>query len=140
MGAPFLFLYFSKTFFTEIYFQYHNLQFCTPTARQGGGRGPAAQQRGGRDLYVNLKKIICAETPGGSLPPPWRAAGPLPPTHWAAGGLPPARGAAGSPILYKRVSLPLPPHLLPTTSREREGERRGEGESCNSEALPDFGS
>jgi len=54
--ASFLFLYFSKTFFTEIYFQYHNLQFCTPTARQGGGRGPAAQQRGGRDLYVNLKK------------------------------------------------------------------------------------
>ena len=51
--APFLFLYFSKTFFTEIYFQYHNLQFCTPTARQGGSRGPAAQQRGGRDLYVN---------------------------------------------------------------------------------------
>ena len=75
--APFLFLYFSKTFFTEIYFQYHILQFCTPTARQGGGRGPAAQQRGGRDLYVNLKKIICAGALGGSLPPPWRAAGSL---------------------------------------------------------------
>ena len=118
--APFLFLYFSKIFFTEIYFQYHNLQFCTPTARQGGGRGPAAQQRGGRDLYVNLKKnYLCGS--------PWRE--------------PAARqGAAGSPILYKRVSLPLPPHLLPTTSREREGERRGEGESCNGEALPNFGS
>ena len=61
--APFLFLYFSKTFFTEIYFQYHNLQFCTPTARQGGGRGPAAQQRGGRDLYVNLKKIYLRGSP-----------------------------------------------------------------------------
>jgi len=62
------------------------------------------------------------------------------------GGRPPAatplggRGAAGSPTLYKRLLSPLPPHLLPTTSREREGERRGEGGSCNSEALPDFGS
>ena len=47
----FLFLYFSKIFFTEIYFQYHILQFCTPTARQGGGRGqgacrPAAGRQG----------------------------------------------------------------------------------------------
>ena len=33
--ASFLFLYFSKPFFTEIYFQFHNLQFYTPTARQG---------------------------------------------------------------------------------------------------------
>ena len=40
----FLFLYFSKTFFTEIYFRFHNLQFYTPTARQGGGKGPAARQ------------------------------------------------------------------------------------------------
>ena len=46
--ASFLFLYFSKTFFTEIYFQFHNLQFYTPTARQGGGRGPTARLRGGR--------------------------------------------------------------------------------------------
>ena len=67
----FLFLYFSKTFFTEIYFQYHNLQFCTPTARQGGGRGPAAQQRGGRDLYVNLKKKLFAREPlAGACRPP----------------------------------------------------------------------
>jgi len=66
----------------------------------------------------------------GSLPPPCRAAGPLPPLHWAA----------GSTALYIRLLSPLPPHLLPTTSREREGERRGEGGSCNGEALPDFGS
>ena len=53
------------------------LQFCTPTARQGGGRGPAAQQRGGRDLYVNFKKIYlrgslwwepAARQGGGRLP------------------------------------------------------------------------
>jgi len=65
---------------------------------------------------------------------------PLPPLHWAAGGLPPGRGAAGSLMLYKRFPSPLLLHLLPTTSREREGERRGEGGSCNGEALPDFGS
>ena len=84
--ASFLFLYFSKTFFTEIYFQYYNLQFCIPTARQGGGRGPAAQQRGGRDLYVNFKKIYLRGSPWREPAAPWRA----------AGGLPPARGAAGS--------------------------------------------
>ena len=126
--ALFLFFYFLFSFFTKIYFQYYNLQFCTPTALLGGGRGPAAPQEGGRVLFVNKKKFICADALGGSLPPPCRAAGPLPPLHWAA----------GSPLLYKR--FPLPPHLLPTTSREREGERRGEGGSCNGEALPDFGS
>ena len=34
----FLFLYFSKLFFTEIYFRFHNLQIYTPTARRRGGR------------------------------------------------------------------------------------------------------
>ena len=52
----------------------------------------------------------------------------------------PPGGGAAAPPLYKRLSSPLPPHLLPTTSREGEGERRGEGGSCSSEALPDFGS
>ena len=33
--GAFLFLYFLKTFFTEIYFRFHILQFYTPTARQG---------------------------------------------------------------------------------------------------------
>ena len=37
-AAFFLFLYFLKMFFIEIYFWFHNLQFYTPTARQGGGR------------------------------------------------------------------------------------------------------
>ena len=36
--ALFLFLYFLFSFFTKIYFQYYNLQFCTPTALLGGGR------------------------------------------------------------------------------------------------------
>ena len=51
--AAFLFLYFLKSFFTEIYFRFHNLQCCTPTARLRGGRVPAANWRGGRDLNVN---------------------------------------------------------------------------------------
>ena len=49
-----------------------------PLRPQGGGRGPAARQEGGRDLFVN-KKIICADALGGSLPP--------------------GRGAAGSPAI-----------------------------------------
>ena len=36
----FYFYIFRKHFFTKIYFQYHNLQFCTPTARHRGGRTP----------------------------------------------------------------------------------------------------
>ena len=83
-GASFYFLYFSKTFFIKIYFQFHNLQFCTPTARQGGGRGPAARQEGGRDLYVN-KKNLFARRPlagacrpaGGRQAPPQNCSDPL---------------------------------------------------------------
>ena len=52
-SGVFLFLYFSKSFFIEIYFRFHNLQFCTPTARLRGGRVPAANWRGGRDLNIN---------------------------------------------------------------------------------------
>ena len=47
------FLYFSKLFFTEIYFRFHNLQIYTPTVRQRGGRPPAALLPGGRDLNIN---------------------------------------------------------------------------------------
>ena len=52
--APFfLFFYFSKSFFIEIYFQFHNLQIYTPTARLRGGRPPAALLPGSRDFNVN---------------------------------------------------------------------------------------
>ena len=70
-GASFLFLYFSKIFFTEIYFRFHNLQFYTPTARQGGGS----------DLYVNKNNFYLRVGR-------WRE---------LAAPLPPGRGAAGSP-------------------------------------------
>ena len=76
--APFLFLHFSKKKFTEIYFWIQVLQFYTPAARQGGGRGPTARQVGGRDLYINKNKIFlrrgpwrepAAPLPGGRPPP-----------------------------------------------------------------------
>ena len=75
----FLFLYFSKSFFPEIYFRFHNLQFCTPTARLRGGRPPTALLPGGRDLNVNkicFNRILAprgeaaARQPGGRYPPP----------------------------------------------------------------------
>jgi len=46
-GVFFIFAFFKKKF-TGIYFWFQVLQFYTPTARQGGGRGPAAHLRGGR--------------------------------------------------------------------------------------------
>ena len=115
MGA-FLFLYFSKSFFIEIYFRFHNLQDYTPTARQGGGRGPTARPGGGRDLYVNKNKFILRRGP-------WREpAAPLP-----AGGLPPGRGAAGSLLKYKTLSLPSAPsfsaHEIQRGERETGGVR-----------------
>ena len=121
--ASFLFLYFLKIFFTEIYFQFHNLQSYTPTARQGGGRGPTARQVGGRDLYVNKNNFFFAEVLGGSLPSTYRAAGPLPPTGGAVGGLPPGRGAAGSLLKYKTPTLLSAPsfsaHEIQRGERER---------------------
>ena len=75
--ASFLFLHFSKKKFTEIYFWFQVLQFYTPTARQGGGRGPTARQVGGRDLYINKNKFFlrkgpwrepAAPLPGGRIP------------------------------------------------------------------------
>ena len=60
LGAAFLFLYFLKTFFIEIYFQFHILQFYTPTARQ----------RGGRDLHVNKYIFFTRRPLAGSCRPP----------------------------------------------------------------------
>ena len=72
--ALFLFLYFLKLFFTEIYFRFHNLQVYTPTARQGGGRGVAAPipLLPGRGAAGGLPPVCGA---GGPLPPPCRAVG-----------------------------------------------------------------
>ena len=93
-----------------------NLDFTDlyPGRPAGGGRGPTARQVGGRDLYVNKKKI-CAVVLGGSLPPNCRAAGPLPPHQLAAGG------RQVPTINIKLRPFPLRPHFLPTRSREGRG-------------------
>ena len=117
--APFLFLHFSKKNFTEIYFCIQVLQFYTPAARQGGGRGPTARQVGGRDLYVNKIKFFLHRGP-------WREpAAPLP------GGRPPAanwwggRGAAGSRPKYKTLPTPSVPSFSAYEIQRGERERGG---------------
>ena len=119
----FIFIFFKNIFYRNI-FSISQFTALYPYRPAGGRQGACRPSAGQQGLICKLKKIYLRGSP-------WREpAGPLPPIHWAA----------GSPILYKRVSLPSPPRLLPTTSREREGERRGEGGSCNGEALSDFGS
>ena len=101
--SVFLFLYFSKLFFTKIYFRFDILQFYTPTARQGSGR----------DLYVNKNKFILHRGP-------WREpAAPLP-----------GRGAAGSLLKYKtpRPSLCALPSAPSFSAHEiQRGERETGG-------------
>ena len=77
---------------------------------------------------------------GGRLPPP--AGRKLPTYHPASGRRVPAarQGGGRLPPLHKRAEVSLSPYFLSTTSREGDGERRGEGGSCSGEALPDFGS
>ena len=111
----------------EIYFGFQNLQFYTPTARQGGGRGPTARQGGDRDLYVNKNKFILRRGPWRESAAPLSGGRPLPPHQLAAGGLPPGRGAAGSHHKYKTLSLPSAPsfsaHEIQRGERERGGVR-----------------
>ena len=80
-------LHFSKKI-TEIYFGFQNLQFYTPTARQGGGRGPTAPLLGGRDLFANKNKIYLRINPW------WGPAAPLP------GGRPPTAKWWGGRYLH----------------------------------------
>ena len=111
--AAFLFLYFLKMFFTEIYFRFHILQFYTPTARQGGGR----------DLHVNKYNFFCAEAHGGSLPSPCRTAGTCRPVEGRqaarpAGRLPP-KYKSWAPSLASSFSV----HEIQRGERERGGVR-----------------
>jgi len=83
----FIFTFFKKKF-TEIYFGFQNLQFYTPTARQGGGRGPTAPLLGGRDLFANKNKIYLRINPW------WGPQAPLP------GGRPPTAKWWGGRYLH----------------------------------------
>ena len=115
-GRAFLFLYFLKTFFTEIYFRFHILQFCTPTARQGGGR----------DLHVNKYKLFLRGGPWWEPAAPLPGGRHLPPSGGAAGSLPPSRQGGGRlPPNIKAEPLLSHPHFLPTRSREGRGREEG---------------
>jgi len=101
-GEPmgrFLFLYFLKLFFTEIYFWFYNLQLCTPTA----GRPAPCRLPGGRDQNINKIYIFVSggacrpSLPGGRYPPP---------TGEAVGQPAARQGAAGSPLYIKGLSSP----------------------------------
>ena len=61
--ARLFYFYIFQKKITEIYFGFQNLQFYTPTARQGGGRGPTAPLLGGRDLFANKNKIYLRINP-----------------------------------------------------------------------------
>ena len=113
--AVFLFLYFLKTFFTEIYFRFHILQFYTPTPGRGAAGG----------LHVNKYNFFCAEAPDGSLPPPCRAAGTCRPVEGRQVARPPSRGWQAPPLNIKAEPLPSHPHFLPTRSREGRGREEG---------------
>ena len=86
LGAFFIFIFFENIFYRNIFSisQFTVLYSYRPAVGRQGACRPAAGRQG---LIYKLKKFICAEALGGSLPP----------LHWAAGGLPPGRGAAGSP-------------------------------------------
>ena len=96
------FIYFSKSFFTEIYFRFHNLQFCTPTAWLRGGRPPTALLPGGRDLNVNkicFNHILALE--GGRRPATGRQ---VPAARWQ-GGRPGSRPAVGRQAPPPKLNL-----------------------------------
>ena len=85
-GVFFIFIFFENIFYRNI-FSIFQFTVCTPTALQGGGRGPAARQEGGRDLYVNKKIYLrgrpwrepAAPLPGGRGPAARQGGGRLPP-------------------------------------------------------------
>ena len=80
--AVFLFLHFSISFFTKIYFRFRNLQIYTPASPLPGGRHLVVPLRGGREFSTifNGENLRVG---------PWRtgrpAAGRPPSGCWAAG-------------------------------------------------------
>ena len=75
-SAFFIFIFFENIFYRNI-FSISQFTVLYPYRPAGERQGPAAQQQGGRDLYVNLKKIYLRGSPwrepaarqgGGRLP------------------------------------------------------------------------
>jgi len=125
-GAFFIFIFFENIFYRNI-FSISQFTVLYPYRPAGGGRGPAAQQRGGRDLYVNFKKIYLR----GSL---WREpaaplAGGRPPAANPLGGRPPAARQGGRQAPQSCIKgFPSPSPLIcfprhPESGRERGGVR-----------------
>ena len=135
----FYFIFFKNIFYKNI-FSISQFTVLYPYRPPGGGRGPAARQEGDRDLFVNKKNLFARMPLAGACRPPAGRQAPCRHSTGRQGACRPAGGRQAPPCCIKGFPSPLPPHLLPTTSREREGERRGEGGSCNGEALSDFGS
>ena len=106
--AFFIFIFFENIFYRNI-FSISHFTVLYPYRPAGGRQGACRPAAGRQGLICKLKKIICAEALGGSLPPPWRAAGPLPPTHCIKGFPSP------SPLIC------FPRH--PESGRERGGVR-----------------
>ena len=63
-GVFSIFIFFKNIFYRNIFSVSHFI-ILYPYRSAGGGR----------DLHVNKHKFLCAESPGGSLPPPCRAVG-----------------------------------------------------------------
>ena len=118
--AFFIFIFFENIFYRNI-FSISHFTVLYPYRPAGGRQGACRPVAGQQGLICKFKKKLFAREP-------------------LAGACRPPGGRQAPHSCIKGFPSPLPPHLLPTTSREREGERRGEGGSCNGEALPDFGS
>ena len=85
-GGFFIFIFFKNVFYRNI-FSISHFTVLYPYRPAGGGR----------DLHINKHKFFCEEAPGGSLPPPCRAASTCRPVEGRQAARPPGRGAAGSP-------------------------------------------
>ena len=76
MGGFFIFIFFKNVFYKNIFSVSHFTVLY-----------PYRPARGGIDLYINKYNFFYVEAPGGSLPPPCRAAG-SPPARQGSDRLP----------------------------------------------------
>ena len=108
----FYFYIFRKHFLQKYIFNITIYSFV-PLPPGRGRQGACLPSAGRQGLICKLKKIICAEALGGSLPPPCRQ------STGRQGACRPAGGRQAPPSCIKGFPSPSPPHLLPTTSRVR---------------------
>ena len=107
----FIFVFFENIFYRNI-FSISQFTVLYPYRPAGGRQGACRPAAGRQGLICKLKKIICAEALGGSLPPPCRPAGGRQAPSCCIKGFPPP-----SPLIC------FPRH--PESGRERGGVREG---------------